>query len=57
VSYLAPGVALFYGAVFRGEAITVAAVAGLVAILGGVYVASRRSSVRVPAPAPEPARA
>jgi drug/metabolite transporter (DMT)-like permease len=42
VSYLAPGVALFYGAVFLGETITVAAVAGLVLILGGVAVASRR---------------
>jgi drug/metabolite transporter (DMT)-like permease len=42
VSYLAPGVALFYGAVFLGEAITVAAVTGLVLILGGVAVASRR---------------
>jgi drug/metabolite transporter (DMT)-like permease len=42
VSYLAPGVALFYGAVFRDEAITVASVAGLVLILGGVAIASRR---------------
>jgi drug/metabolite transporter (DMT)-like permease len=42
VSYLAPGVALFYGAVFRHEAITVAAIAGLVLILGGVAIASRR---------------
>jgi drug/metabolite transporter (DMT)-like permease len=42
VSYLAPGVALFYGAVFRDEAITLAAVAGLVLILGGVAIASRR---------------
>ena len=33
MSYLAPGVALFYGALFRGEAITVAAVGGLVLIL------------------------
>jgi drug/metabolite transporter (DMT)-like permease len=41
VSYLAPGVALFYGAVFLDEAITVAAIAGLVLILGGVAVASR----------------
>jgi drug/metabolite transporter (DMT)-like permease len=57
VSYLAPGVALFYGAVFRGEAITVAAVVGLVVILGGVYIASRRPPVRAAAPAPEPARA
>jgi drug/metabolite transporter (DMT)-like permease len=43
VSYLAPGVALFYGALFRDEAITVAAVGGLVLILGGVALASRRS--------------
>jgi drug/metabolite transporter (DMT)-like permease len=43
VSYLAPGVALFYGAIFRDEAITVAAVAGLALILGGVALASRRS--------------
>jgi drug/metabolite transporter (DMT)-like permease len=42
VSYLAPGVALFYGAIFRDEPITVAAVAGLVLILGGVAIASRR---------------
>jgi drug/metabolite transporter (DMT)-like permease len=41
VSYLAPGVALFYGAVFLDEAITVAAVGGLVLILGGVALASR----------------
>ena len=31
VSYLAPGVALFYGAIFLDEAITAAAIAGLVA--------------------------
>jgi drug/metabolite transporter (DMT)-like permease len=43
VSYLAPGVALFYGAIFRDEPITVAAVGGLVLILGGVGLASRRS--------------
>ena len=43
VSYLAPGVALFYGAIFRDEVITVAAVGGLVLILGGVALASRRS--------------
>ena len=41
VSYLAPGVALFYGAVFLDEAITVAAIAGLALILGGVAIASR----------------
>jgi drug/metabolite transporter (DMT)-like permease len=43
VSYLAPGVALFYGAVFLSEAITPAALAGLVLILGGVALASRPS--------------
>ena len=48
VSYLAPGVALFYGAIFRDEPITLAAVVGLVLILGGVALASRRSR------APEP---
>ncbi len=43
VSYLAPGVALLYGAVFLDEAITVAAIAGLALILGGVALASRRN--------------
>jgi drug/metabolite transporter (DMT)-like permease len=58
VSYLAPGVALFYGAVFRDEAITLAAVGGLVLILAGVYIASRRKKApaRVAAAA-APARA
>jgi drug/metabolite transporter (DMT)-like permease len=41
VSYLAPGVALFYGGIFLDEAITPAAIAGLVAILAGVALASR----------------
>jgi drug/metabolite transporter (DMT)-like permease len=61
VSYLAPGVALFYGAVFLDEAITVAAIAGLVLILGGVALASRprrraaeRQPVASPAHGPEP---
>jgi drug/metabolite transporter (DMT)-like permease len=49
VSYLAPGVALFYGAVFLDEAITAAAVAGLALILGGVALASRK---RVKPPEP-----
>ena len=53
VSYLAPGVALFYGAIFRGERITVAAVAGLVLILAGVAIASRRRRVTVRVAAPE----
>jgi drug/metabolite transporter (DMT)-like permease len=42
VSYLAPGVALFYGALLLDEAITAAAIAGLVLILGGVAIASRK---------------
>jgi drug/metabolite transporter (DMT)-like permease len=41
VSYLAPGVALVYGALALGEAITPAAVAGLALILAGVALASR----------------
>src|SRR3954469_1927874 len=53
VSYLAPGVALFYGAIFRDEAITLAAIGGLVLILGGVAIASRpkRAPVKLAAPA------
>jgi drug/metabolite transporter (DMT)-like permease len=42
VNYLIPGVALLYGAVFRDEAVTVAALAGLVLILAGVALASGR---------------
>jgi drug/metabolite transporter (DMT)-like permease len=41
VAYLAPGVALFYGALLLDEAITLAAIAGLVLILAGVALASR----------------
>src|SRR5581483_114975 len=36
VTYLVPPVALFYGAVFLGESIGLAALGGLVLILGGV---------------------
>ena len=50
VSYLAPGVALFYGALLLDEAITPAAVAGLALILAGVALASRRT--RPPAQQP-----
>ncbi|MDP9136454.1 MAG: DMT family transporter [Actinomycetota bacterium] len=62
VSYLAPGVALFYGAVFLDEAITLAAIAGLVLILGGVALASRRrpqpvEPVACPDHGPEPVAA
>jgi drug/metabolite transporter (DMT)-like permease len=48
VSYLAPGVALAYGALLLDEEITVTAIAGLVLILGGVFLASRAGR-----PAPE----
>jgi drug/metabolite transporter (DMT)-like permease len=50
VSYLAPGVALFYGAIFLDEAITAAAIAGLALILGGVALASRPRREQVPEP-------
>ena len=55
VSYLAPGVALFYGAIFLDEAITVAAIVGLVLILAGVAIASRprRTPVSVPLRGPD----
>jgi len=57
VSYLAPGVALFYGAIFLDEKVTVAAIAGLALILAGVAIASRPKRVRVPVAAAAPARA
>ena len=41
VSYLAPGVALLYGALLLDETITAVAVAGLVLILAGVAIATR----------------
>jgi drug/metabolite transporter (DMT)-like permease len=50
VSYLAPGVALFYGAVLLDEQITAASIGGLALILGGVALASRRHG---PEPVPE----
>jgi drug/metabolite transporter (DMT)-like permease len=40
VSYLAPGVALLYGAALLDEPITVAALLGLMLILGGVALGS-----------------
>jgi drug/metabolite transporter (DMT)-like permease len=50
VSYLAPGVALFYGAALLDEAITPASIAGLALILAGVAIAARRRA-EPPAPA------
>jgi drug/metabolite transporter (DMT)-like permease len=41
VTYLVPPVALFYGALFLGESIGVAAAVGLVLILGGVALGTR----------------
>jgi drug/metabolite transporter (DMT)-like permease len=40
VTYLMPGFAVFYGAVFLGESITAASIAGLVLILAGVALGS-----------------
>jgi drug/metabolite transporter (DMT)-like permease len=48
VSYLAPGVALLYGALLLDEAITPAAIAGLALILAGVAIASRPRRVAEP---------
>jgi drug/metabolite transporter (DMT)-like permease len=63
VSYLAPGVALFYGALLLDEEITLASLGGLALILGGVALASRRHGpdpvaerARVPGRGPELAR-
>ena len=53
VSYLAPGVALLYGALLLDEKITAASIAGLALILGGVALASRRHG---PEPVTERAR-
>ena len=52
VSYLAPGVALAYGAIFLDEEIGWAAISGLALILAGVAIAGRRRADPVPVPAP-----
>jgi drug/metabolite transporter (DMT)-like permease len=38
VTYIAPGFAIFYGAIFLSEEITVATIAGLILILGGSWL-------------------
>jgi drug/metabolite transporter (DMT)-like permease len=48
VSYLAPGIALFYGALLLDEPITAASIGGLALILGGVGLASRKPRAEVP---------
>lgn len=50
VSYLAPGVALVYGAALLDEHVGWAAIVGLALILGGVFTAGRRRAA-----SPEPA--
>jgi drug/metabolite transporter (DMT)-like permease len=40
VTYLAPGFAIAYGAIFLGESITASTLAGLALILGGSYLAA-----------------
>jgi drug/metabolite transporter (DMT)-like permease len=53
VTYLLPVTALFYGAVFLGEAVTVEELLGMALILGGVALGS--GAVRFPRRAPQPA--
>jgi drug/metabolite transporter (DMT)-like permease len=53
VTYLLPVTALFYGAVFLGESVSVEEVAGMALILGGVALGS--GAVRVPRREPAPA--
>jgi LPXTG-motif cell wall-anchored protein len=42
VTYLVPGAALAYGAVFLGESLRATALIGLALILGGVALGTRR---------------
>ena len=52
VTYLAPGFAIAYGALFLDEVITISTIAGLLLILGGSYLAAGAA-----APSPRPVRA
>jgi drug/metabolite transporter (DMT)-like permease len=45
VTYIAPGFAVFYGAIFLDEAITAATIAGLALIVGGSWLAAGGVSV------------
>ncbi len=52
VTYLVPPIALVYGALFLGESVGVAALAGLVLILGGVALGTRTRKAAPPAVGP-----
>jgi len=52
VTYLVPPIALAYGALFLGESVGVAALAGLLLILGGVGMGTRMRKAAPPAVAP-----